>query len=1328
MKTSVSIAAVVVALSCVVPVAHCGEVIVYPQDCNQTRNGTTLNAVLNGGAENDALYQLQTGTHCITNFSYVRDLRNLTFSGNWSHPESVRVTCAKKVGLGFVNISGLTLEGMTVTACGVAGSSNFEEFQYLAQNKTDYFYHLYEIDVIAMLVGLVSNFTLSSFAIIGTEGLGLLAVNLQESTSVESSNFSNNHPLSCYRLPLNIKTGVNISENDQTGGGAFFAYHDFKDSSKAPTTLDIVNSSFLANSYCGLEAVIELDYRFSDEVHKRGYSLGAGGGLSVMLAQTEYVIDVTVESSLFRNNTSKFGGGAYIALYAGVNNNSITFYNCDFFKNGLAGSIVQALEYSTSGSALYVVKDIAHPMAGNQFITLFTNATNTVLLRNCSLVGNRASVAGAVNIFSLYSSRAKDTVTFDNCIISGNEALVGAAFYIGEQKQSGVQPGITIVFRDVKLTRNRILFESIGNIATSKSDSSAAIEAQAVNITIEGNSLLSDNYASAIRATSSIIYISDNVVLCNNSGLFGGAMHLVSSSFLVLTNNSHARFENNTGAVEGGAFYINLYNYAPDIYYQDCFLYFGDLDILCFTPRICDNVKILNFTLELIYNKSPLGSLIFGSTLDSCPWSLPLREEYGDPSSHVLDIMYNNLTEKFNFSSPPTTVNAVTTPSKKLVIHEPAPLNVAPGELFWLNVTGYDHFNLSTPVLLSSKPSDNLQNISSSLGSSNFSFLNGGEKDSVPVIVTGRQNVTNVDIYLYATDSYAQAKFQVNLTECAPLVAFVYQDGRCQCERGMASDIECNATSMSLMVPNDHWVGPGPNGELMVAKCISDYCSLGERKVKPPNFDSQCHTNYRRSGILCGRCEEGYSVTLGSHRCKLCNNNNGLALILLFAVSGVIIVFGISFLRITISDGYLNTILFYSNILSIYIPILDEGSRLSNIFVVVAWFNLSYGIEQCFYSGMTALAHTSLQLVFPAYLFLLMLGIMMLAKKSGPLSRLFSSAKFSGAKLFATLILMSYTTVLQTCLKILGAVRVHTLDGEVFSLWRTDPNQSYFQDSHITMVVISVLLLVFIILPVPILLIFPALTFSTRLGVKIKPILDAFWAPFRTKFRFFVGLRLLLRVFPSVFANQVSRPLNVILLGIFSIAVLFLQVLVWPFEGFLQNAFDFFFISNIIILVMGTLYFEIDITAHQENQGYIPYHRAQYAYFTVFIAMAYVAYVLIIVWHIVQRFPSIRKTLKILVLKVRRQKTNKTLTDCSRVSETSPILHIQRDSDESSYSEDNPGPLLDSREIADAEVRTASHRKSQPEEKKPTVVNYSVLREPLLEEGVAELVPAAATN
>ena len=1308
-----------------------GTASVYPRRCGEKVANITLNSLISGDdkLENDTVYRLLPGIHCLSNFSYVRNLSNITLSG--SGRDSVTITCTVGVGLVFLKVSSLSLEGLTVSGCGIAGQGKLALFQEELRANADFFYQIHSTDSVAVAVGMVTDLSVSDIAITNTAGLGLLAVNALGSTLLSNSSFSLNRPSFCYRLPLDKHGNVNISEDHRIGGGAYFVFLNYNNSEAFNTSLLVQDTEFVNNSYCGLSAQVAVSEVREKLLEKLGYSLGAGGGLTVVLAQTLYSTEVEVTGSLFQNNTSLMGGGAYVALFQGAGGNSITFLSCRFLGNGLTGDIIDNPHFPSHGAGFYLVRDLSYPSDYSQRI--HSAHTNSIILSGCSLMGNRGSYSAAVNVFSLYSSRLQDTVHLENCTLSYNEAIVGAAMHVGELKQNGLQPGIRLVLQNVVITKNKIYSEDeAGNIpSTSKSDTSAAVEFQAVNVTFRGEStLIADNLAGAVRSVSSVMYFHDSTTIRNNSGSFGGGLILIANSYVVLRNSSHLSLENNSAVVEGGAVYVNLLALSPDINYHDCFLFFEEVDTICFTQGSCSDVDSLNFTFALQGNVAPLGSLIFGSTLDTCPWSQQLRERFN--RSHVLDVMYQDMSNSFRFSTDPTSFRAVTTATSRLAIHHDpeASLGYSPGELFFLNVSGYDHLNQSLPVLISSKPGLSHTNITSSLGLSDFNFLDTAQGDRygdhVPVIVRGEETASNVTIYLYATDSYTHTGFRVYLTGCR--LGFEYHSDSCVCELGLMnrSEVECNSTSMNLTLSNNWWAGPGPgNSSLVVAACISDFCSTGERQVKPPDFDLLCHHDYHRSGILCGQCAEGYSTQLGSHRCQRCGNNNGLSLIVLFAFGGIIIMFGILFLHITVSEGYLNSILFYTNILSVYIPILNTSNKNIAIFVVIAWLNLDFGIEQCFYDGMTTLSRVALHLVFPVYLLFLMLLVTLFSKKSRQLSWFFSQDKFSAAKLFATVLLMCYATLLGVCIELLSPISLTSVDGDSYLMWRSDPNQRYFQGAHLYLVLLACLLLVTVVFPPPILLIFPAIAFRTRLGVRIKPVLDAFWAPFKTKFRFFVGLRLLLRMIPYTTAYVSQQPMNILFLGVFAVAMLFLQVTLQPFQRFLCNILDTFLLSNVIVLVMGALYFQIFITANEENRGYVRYHKEQFAYFTFFVTITYVAILMVLLWHIQRRFPVIRRGLLSLFSYLRGSKTVEVT-----VNETTPLAQGDSESDSERESQNGEEMTVHWSEAAERERnplsgKTGSSGKTGAQTAAlPAVVNYSILREPLLEEGEADLIPA----
>ena len=135
----------------------------------------------------------------------------------------------------------------------------------------------------------------------------------------------------------------------------------------------------------------------------------------------------------------------------------------------------------------------------------------------------------------------------------------------------------------------------------------------------------------------------------------------------------------------------------------------------------------------------------------------------------------------------------------------------------------------------------------------------------------------------------------------------------------------------------------------------------------------------------------------------------------------------------------------------------------------------------------------------------------------------------------------------------------------------------------------------------------------------LKPLLDAFWNPFKPKFRFWLGFRAILRIIPFFFAVLISPPANSFWLAIFLVALLlFFQ----PFEGKWQNFFDEFFLLNLLLLAVGTVFFR----SAPPNSPTPLNGRAHIAFVSVLLVLAYLVFMIIVALHINIRFPFIRNT------------------------------------------------------------------------------------------------------
>ena len=141
--------------------------------------------------------------------------------------------------------------------------------------------------------------------------------------------------------------------------------------------------------------------------------------------------------------------------------------------------------------------------------------------------------------------------------------------------------------------------------------------------------------------------------------------------------------------------------------------------------------------------------------------------------------------------------------------------------------------------------------------------------------------------------------------------------------------------------------------------CPLLYCKSGNKTVNIGDDPSkQCASN--RTGILCGACKDSFSLAIGSSRCIECPNSHNVALLLAFAAAtGVLLVFLILALNLTATQGLSNGIIFYVNIVWGYKIILfpsDIGANCLFTFLqfFIAWLNLDFGMETCFFIGLDA--------------------------------------------------------------------------------------------------------------------------------------------------------------------------------------------------------------------------------------------------------------------------------------------------------------------------------------------------------------------------------------
>ena len=439
--------------------------------------------------------------------------------------------------------------------------------------------------------------------------------------------------------------------------------------------------------------------------------------------------------------------------------------------------------------------------------------------------------------------------------------------------------------------------------------------------------------------------------------------------------------------------------------------------------------------------------------------------------------------------------------------------------------------------------------------------------------------------------------------------------------------------------------------------CSFDYCQPSGKNIDlMRNPNDQCTPH--RDGTLCGRCTRNYSLAIGSSRCIYCPNNSNLALLIFFAAAGVLLVLVIAALNLTVTQGAINSLVFYANIIWAYQNILFPPHFSTVLKTFIAWLNLDFGIEVCFIRGMDAYLKMWLQFIFPFYTAgLFLIGL----RYSSKLSKLFGSRS---VPTLATLLYLSCSKLLRTIITCIQLAVFYTYsDSEKQAtniVWALDGNLSYGHYPHIFLLLAAIVCFLFLWLPYTILL------FSMqwlrrvdhyrplKLLAKYKPVYDAYFAPLNDKHHYWFGTMLLAQgtlLLVSSLTSYTIPDFNLLFLLATSISLLCYMNTQRTYRRKSVLLLESSFLANFIVLTVGTLYF-------RENG------RGRMVLLNISIAAAFFEFCVIVMCN------SIPKVYRLLF---RKGKTTEHMAELSAIS---VIERYVSENDEEQYME-YCDPILD---------------------------------------------------
>ena len=353
---------------------------------------------------------------------------------------------------------------------------------------------------------------------------------------------------------------------------------------------------------------------------------------------------------------------------------------------------------------------------------------------------------------------------------------------------------------------------------------------------------------------------------------------------------------------------------------------------------------------------------------------------------------------------------------------------------------------------------------------------------------------------------------------------------------------------------NHQWLGYWNDHLVLSDYCPSHYCSSDNSllfttgiPLEALKTSIQCEPNSKRQGLLCSQCTPGTSSQFGSFRCAECTFA-GLLLVPFGVVIGILLVVFLFLFNFTVLQGDVVGIAFYANIVCIMDEFLLKYSP-RPFYGTLALINVSFGFEACFFDGMDEFAKAIIQFLFPFYLFTLVIIIIIAAHKYN--LKIFR-VRFVGRRsvpVLATIMLITYSGLINAVIYGLQYTTIYNVDSGTQKLvWLHQPELEYFKGKHIAVGILSLLVLLFYLLPLTIVTLFGDLFRMCSRNLWYSHFLDVFHGAFRYPFGFWFGTRLLFRIVFITLNITANTPVVAYTIFLTTGAIILLQFLLEPFR------------------------------------------------------------------------------------------------------------------------------------------------------------------------------------
>ena len=874
------------------------------------------------------------GTHCIRTLKpvVIKNVENFTMKGSDKfvlglkdiHESSSKIECVgtHRSAFSFMNVTNVQIKSLTFANCG----------QKL-------FSHIHA----ALSFDDAHNITFFKVTVRNSSGLGLHADQIFGAVQLNESAFM-----------------YNTGDKDYYGGNFRFGYRHCLENHT--TNLQIESCYFLNGN--------------ASNVHHQGYSSAAGLTLQISCP----AITVNISNITVSGNQADNGGNLAI---------NFTYFTGSYYNRRVPSvvinnsRIVDGIGYRGGGLRVWSTVPLTNKEDGRITNSCILHISNTQFFRNHAQAGGGAlyiSYKEAKQINSI-----KEQIFFENCTFTGNTAPPsgrGAVMEIVKHRILGYVPHVSplfeLTFQNCSFYDNFLIRDSKGTFV------GAIVNVFSMERVIFMNCTFRKNKNTALSLVDSSLVLEGHILFEGNQAINGGALRFCDTSLVYIMNNTHIMFRNNHANEAGGAIYAQqrCLESSPPCFFQPVALDF---------THISDLKQWMSLSFDN-NTASYAGDGLYGGTIDYC-FTYRIFKNHSNHSnyrhsSEIFDAI-------FDFTQQPGISNISSDPYGVCLCDESGhrkcsiksyrfPKSVYPGEMFNISATtvGQRHGVASASIKANVTRSHNIsrqikqyQNTSSRCVTLTYVLLSRNETESLELTV--ERSILSQNTFFYR---YRPFGVIVSLSRCMWGFKPKHDPPYCDCDPLLVRHkILCNINHQTIQRTVPVWIGYVDSNAstrcvnadinqttcqrvVVHSPCPYDYCTFKNLNISLSSIDKQCAFN--RTGILCGECQDGLSLVLGSSKCLHCSNIYFL-LVIAFALAGLILVIFLIVCNLTVSEGMINGLVFYANVVHINKSIYFPSTETNPLAVFIAWLNLDLGIETCFTMAWMGIQRLGYSLPFP---------------------------------------------------------------------------------------------------------------------------------------------------------------------------------------------------------------------------------------------------------------------------------------------------------------------------------------------------------------------------